>query len=209
MFEIIGQIGTDIVGLAGSKANHKECFLRLCFWSKGLRTSSTSAQGLEKEDVSGQEGGDQRGHEPQGTPATKPAEWNGDSLEPREAPGSWHLGSGQEKAFQLYKACMDAGATEAAGAGPLGQGTEEIDQPEFDIPLRQEQEQQIYAQQTLFDLMWLVRIKWYLNRDLKDVQEKLWRDCYLGKEKGNPKNRDSDASDATWMHNISSQLLVD
>ena len=43
-----------------------------------------------------------------------------------EAPGSWHLGSGQEKAFQIYKACMDAGATEAAGAGPLGQGTEEV-----------------------------------------------------------------------------------
>nr|XP_036850401.1 kell blood group glycoprotein isoform X2 [Manis javanica] len=43
-----------------------------------------------------------------------------------EAPGSWHLGSGQEKASQFYQACMDTGAIEAAGAGPLGQVIEEL-----------------------------------------------------------------------------------
>ncbi|XP_034494476.1 kell blood group glycoprotein isoform X5 [Ailuropoda melanoleuca] len=92
-----------------------------------------------------------------------------------EAPGSWHLGSGEEKAFQFYSSCMDTDAIEAAGAAPLRQVIEElggwrisepicdlvpplhtrqsssiscvqIDQPEFDVPLKQEQEQKIYAQ---------------------------------------------------------------
>ncbi|XP_045648405.1 kell blood group glycoprotein isoform X6 [Ursus americanus] len=92
-----------------------------------------------------------------------------------EAPGSWHLGSGEEKAFQFYSSCMDTDAIEAAGAAPLRQVIEElggwrisepicdlvpplhtrqsssiscvqIDQPEFDVPLKQEKEQKIYAQ---------------------------------------------------------------
>ncbi|XP_032161202.1 kell blood group glycoprotein isoform X7 [Mustela erminea] len=92
-----------------------------------------------------------------------------------EAPGSWHLGSGEEKAFQFYRSCMDTDAIEAVGAAPLRQVIEElggwrisepiynlvpplhtrqsssiscvqIDPPEFDVPLKQEQEQKIYAQ---------------------------------------------------------------
>ncbi|XP_057589573.1 kell blood group glycoprotein [Hippopotamus amphibius kiboko] len=43
-----------------------------------------------------------------------------------EAPGSWHLASGEEKAFQFYNSCMDTGAIEAAGAGPLRQVIEEL-----------------------------------------------------------------------------------
>ncbi|XP_036184386.1 kell blood group glycoprotein isoform X3 [Myotis myotis] len=43
-----------------------------------------------------------------------------------ETPGSWHLGSGEEKAFQFYNSCMDTSAIEAAGAGPLRQVIEEL-----------------------------------------------------------------------------------
>ncbi|XP_045648406.1 kell blood group glycoprotein isoform X7 [Ursus americanus] len=43
-----------------------------------------------------------------------------------EAPGSWHLGSGEEKAFQFYSSCMDTDAIEAAGAAPLRQVIEEL-----------------------------------------------------------------------------------
>uniref|UniRef100_A0A8C0MZA2 Kell metallo-endopeptidase (Kell blood group) n=1 Tax=Canis lupus familiaris TaxID=9615 RepID=A0A8C0MZA2_CANLF len=43
-----------------------------------------------------------------------------------ETPDSWHLGSGEEKAFQFYKSCMDTGAIEAAGAAPLKHVIEEI-----------------------------------------------------------------------------------
>ncbi|XP_076769584.1 kell blood group glycoprotein isoform X3 [Arvicanthis niloticus] len=110
-------------------------------------------------------------------------------------PGSWQLRSGEEKAFQFYKSCMDTDAIEASGAGPLIQIIEklggwnisgnwtsldfnqnlkllmsqyghfpffraylrphpapphtpviQIDQPEFEILLQQEQEQKVYAQ---------------------------------------------------------------
>ncbi|XP_036850400.2 kell blood group glycoprotein [Manis javanica] len=137
-----------------------------------------------------------------------------------EAPGSWHLGSGQEKASQFYQACMDTGAIEAAGAGPLGQVIEElggwrisgnwtsldfnrtlrllmsqyhyfpffraylgphpslphapviqIDQPEFDIPLKQEQEQKIYAQIVREYLTYLNRLGTLLGGDPSKVQE--------------------------------------
>ncbi|XP_063141829.1 kell blood group glycoprotein isoform X6 [Rattus norvegicus] len=112
-----------------------------------------------------------------------------------EAPGSWHLESGEEKAFQFYNSCMDTDAIEASGTGPLVQIIKElggwnisgnwtffdfnqnlrllmsqyghfpffraylhphpapphtpiiqIDQPEFDILLQQDQEQKVYAQ---------------------------------------------------------------
>lgn len=43
-----------------------------------------------------------------------------------EAPGSWHLGSGEEKAFQFYRSCMDTDAIEAVGAAPLRQVIEEV-----------------------------------------------------------------------------------
>ncbi|XP_032161206.1 kell blood group glycoprotein isoform X11 [Mustela erminea] len=43
-----------------------------------------------------------------------------------EAPGSWHLGSGEEKAFQFYRSCMDTDAIEAVGAAPLRQVIEEL-----------------------------------------------------------------------------------
>ncbi|CAH7469888.1 Kel [Phodopus roborovskii] len=43
-----------------------------------------------------------------------------------EAPGSWHLRSGEEKAFQFYNSCMDTDAIEASGAGPLQQVIEEL-----------------------------------------------------------------------------------
>ncbi|ERE88552.1 putative kell blood group glycoprotein like protein [Cricetulus griseus] len=43
-----------------------------------------------------------------------------------ETPGSWHLRSGEEKAFQFYNSCMDTDAIEAAGAGPLQQVIEEL-----------------------------------------------------------------------------------
>ncbi|KAK2489315.1 hypothetical protein MC885_008809 [Smutsia gigantea] len=137
-----------------------------------------------------------------------------------ETPGSWHLGSGEEKAFQFYSACMDTGAIEAAGAGPLRQVIEElggwrisgnwtsldfnrtlrllmsqyhyfpffraylrphptlphapviqIDQPEFDIPLKQEQEQKIYAQIVREYLTYLNRLGTLLGGDPSKVQE--------------------------------------
>ncbi|XP_032161204.1 kell blood group glycoprotein isoform X9 [Mustela erminea] len=121
-----------------------------------------------------------------------------------EAPGSWHLGSGEEKAFQFYRSCMDTDAIEAVGAAPLRQVIEElggwrisgnwtsldfnrtlrllmsqygyfpffraylqprptppyspviqIDPPEFDVPLKQEQEQKIYAQEMAPAIDWL------------------------------------------------------
>ncbi|XP_071467577.1 kell blood group glycoprotein isoform X4 [Marmota flaviventris] len=43
-----------------------------------------------------------------------------------EDPGSWHPGSGEEKAFQFYNSCMDTDAIEAEGAGPLKQVIEEL-----------------------------------------------------------------------------------
>lgn len=43
-----------------------------------------------------------------------------------EAPGFWHLGSGEEKAFQFYNSCMDTSTVETAGAGPLRQVIEEL-----------------------------------------------------------------------------------
>ncbi|XP_051007490.1 kell blood group glycoprotein [Acomys russatus] len=43
-----------------------------------------------------------------------------------ESPGSWNLGSGQEKAFQFYNSCMDTDAIEASGVGPLKQVLEEL-----------------------------------------------------------------------------------
>ncbi|XP_036038737.1 kell blood group glycoprotein [Onychomys torridus] len=43
-----------------------------------------------------------------------------------ETPGSWHLGSGEEKAFQFYNSCMDTDAIEAEGVGPLQQIIEEL-----------------------------------------------------------------------------------
>lgn len=43
-----------------------------------------------------------------------------------ETPGSWNLGSGQEKAFQFYNSCMDTDAIEASGVGPLKQVLEEL-----------------------------------------------------------------------------------
>ncbi|XP_045433669.1 kell blood group glycoprotein [Pipistrellus kuhlii] len=43
-----------------------------------------------------------------------------------EAPGSWQLGSGEEKAFQFYNSCMDTSTIETAGAGPLRQVIEEL-----------------------------------------------------------------------------------
>lgn len=43
-----------------------------------------------------------------------------------ETPGSWHLRSGEEKAFQFYNSCMDTDTIESAGAGPLQQVIEEV-----------------------------------------------------------------------------------
>ncbi|XP_008152190.2 kell blood group glycoprotein [Eptesicus fuscus] len=137
-----------------------------------------------------------------------------------EAPGSWHLGSGEEKAFQFYNSCMDTSAIETAGAGPLRQVIEElggwpisgnwtsldfnrtlrllmsqyghfpffrtylgphptpphtpviqIDQPEFDIPLKQEQEQKIYAQIVREYLTYLNQLGTLLGGDPGKVQE--------------------------------------
>ncbi|XP_016050986.1 PREDICTED: kell blood group glycoprotein [Miniopterus natalensis] len=137
-----------------------------------------------------------------------------------EAPGSWHLGSGEEKAFQFYNSCMDTGAIEAAGAGPLRQVIEElggwllssnwtsldfnrtlsllmsqyghfpffraylgphptpphtpviqIDQPEFDIPFKEEQEQKIYAQIMREYLTYLNQLGTLLGGDPGKVQE--------------------------------------
>ncbi|CAD7680629.1 unnamed protein product [Nyctereutes procyonoides] len=137
-----------------------------------------------------------------------------------ETPGSWHLGSGEEKAFQFYKSCMDTGAIEAAGAAPLKHVIEElggwrisgnwtsldfnrtlsllmsqygyfpffraylqprpippytpiiqIDQPEFDVPLKQEQEQKIYAQIVREYLAYLYQLGTLLGGDPTKVQE--------------------------------------
>ncbi|XP_038308357.1 kell blood group glycoprotein isoform X8 [Canis lupus familiaris] len=88
-----------------------------------------------------------------------------------ETPDSWHLGSGEEKAFQFYKSCMDTGAIEAAGAAPLKHVIEEIDQPEFDVPLKQEQEQKIYAQIVREYLAYLYQLGTLLGGDPTKVQE--------------------------------------
>ncbi|XP_004430732.1 PREDICTED: kell blood group glycoprotein [Ceratotherium simum simum] len=136
-----------------------------------------------------------------------------------EAPSSWHLGSGEEKAFQFYSFCMDTDAIEASGAGPLRQVIEElggwrisgnwtsldfnrtlrllmsqynhfpffraylqphptpphmpviqIDQPEFDLPVEQEQEQN-YAQIVREYLTYLNQLGTLLGGDPSKVQE--------------------------------------
>uniref|UniRef100_A0A8C0DMT4 Kell metallo-endopeptidase (Kell blood group) n=1 Tax=Balaenoptera musculus TaxID=9771 RepID=A0A8C0DMT4_BALMU len=137
-----------------------------------------------------------------------------------EAPGSWRLDfSGEEKAFQFYNSCMDTGAIEAAGAGPLRQVIEElggwpisgnwtpldfnrtlsllmsqyghfpffraylrplptppytpviqIDQPEFDVPLKQKQEMN-YAQILREYLTYLNRLGTLLGGDPNKVGE--------------------------------------
>ncbi|XP_046951523.1 kell blood group glycoprotein isoform X9 [Lynx rufus] len=43
-----------------------------------------------------------------------------------EKPGSRHLGTGEDKAFQFYSSCVDTGAIEAEGAAPLRQVIEEL-----------------------------------------------------------------------------------
>ncbi|XP_072618924.1 kell blood group glycoprotein isoform X6 [Vulpes vulpes] len=117
-----------------------------------------------------------------------------------ETPDSWNLSSGEEKAFQFYKSCMDTGAIEAAGAAPLKHVIEElggwrisepicnlvpplrtrqsssiscvqIDQPEFDVPLKQEQEQKIYAQIVREYLAYLYQLGTLLGGDPTKVQE--------------------------------------
>ncbi|XP_047551954.1 kell blood group glycoprotein isoform X3 [Lutra lutra] len=137
-----------------------------------------------------------------------------------EAPGSWHLGSGEEKAFQFYRSCMDTDAIEAVGAAPLRQVIEElggwrisgnwtsldfnrtlrllmsqygyfpffraylqprptppytpviqIDQPEFDVPLKQEQEQKIYAQIVREYVTYLNQLGTLLGGEPNKVQE--------------------------------------
>ncbi|KAG8515855.1 Kell blood group glycoprotein, partial [Galemys pyrenaicus] len=137
-----------------------------------------------------------------------------------EAPGSWPPGSGEEKAFQFYNSCMDTGAIEAAGAGPLRQVIEElggwqisgnwtsldfnrtlsllmsqydhfpffkaylkthpasphtpviqIDQPEFDIPHKQDQEQKIYAQTLREYLKYLKHLVTLLGGDRIKVEK--------------------------------------
>ncbi|EGV93984.1 Kell blood group glycoprotein-like [Cricetulus griseus] len=88
-----------------------------------------------------------------------------------ETPGSWHLRSGEEKAFQFYNSCMDTDAIEAAGAGPLQQVIEEIDQPEFDILLQKEQEQRIYAQILREQLTYLNRLGALLGGEPQKVQQ--------------------------------------
>ncbi|XP_073917665.1 kell blood group glycoprotein isoform X2 [Castor canadensis] len=137
-----------------------------------------------------------------------------------EAPGSWHPGFGEEKAFQFYNSCMDTDAIEAAGVGPIREVIEElggwnisgnwtsldfnrtlrllmsqygyfpffraylqphpvlphtpviqIDQPEFDIPLKQEHEQKIYAQIVREYLSYLNRLGTLLGGDPSKVQQ--------------------------------------
>uniref|UniRef100_A0A8D2BIJ0 Kell blood group glycoprotein n=1 Tax=Sus scrofa TaxID=9823 RepID=A0A8D2BIJ0_PIG len=137
-----------------------------------------------------------------------------------EAPSSWHLAPGKEKAFQFYNSCMDTGAIEAAGAGPLRQVIEElggwpvsgnwtpldfnqtlsllmsqyghfpffraylrplpipphtpviqIDQPEFDVPLKQKQEMKIYAQIVREYLTYLNQLGTLLGGDPSQVQQ--------------------------------------
>ncbi|KAL0618357.1 Kell blood group glycoprotein [Plecturocebus cupreus] len=88
-----------------------------------------------------------------------------------EAQNSRHPGSGEEKAFQFYNSCMDTRAIEAAGAGPLRQVIEEIDQPEFDVPLKQDQEQKIYAQIYREYLTYLSQLGTLLGGDPNKVQQ--------------------------------------
>ncbi|XP_078199713.1 kell blood group glycoprotein isoform X9 [Callithrix jacchus] len=117
-----------------------------------------------------------------------------------EAQNSPHPGSGEEKAFQFYNSCMDTRAIEAAGAGPLRQVIEElggwriseptwdlilpfrthqsfslsyvqIDQPEFDVPLKQDQEQKIYAQIYREYLTYLSQLGTLLGGDPNKVQQ--------------------------------------
>ncbi|XP_033620380.1 kell blood group glycoprotein isoform X5 [Fukomys damarensis] len=104
-----------------------------------------------------------------------------------ETPGSWHPGSGEEKAFQFYSSCMDTDAIEAVGTGPLKQIIEEvrkcwgttflglscvqIDQPEFEVPLKQEQEQKIYAQIIREYLAYLQQLGTLLGGDPAKVQQ--------------------------------------
>ncbi|XP_017746871.1 PREDICTED: kell blood group glycoprotein isoform X3 [Rhinopithecus bieti] len=117
-----------------------------------------------------------------------------------EAQNSWHPGSGEEKAFQFYNSCMDTRAIEAAGTGPLRQVIEElggwriseptwdlilplhthqssslscvqIDQPEFDVPLKQDQEQKTYAQIFREYLTYLNQLGTLLGGDPNKVQE--------------------------------------
>ncbi|XP_053754366.1 kell blood group glycoprotein isoform X7 [Panthera pardus] len=88
-----------------------------------------------------------------------------------EEPGSRHLGTGEDKAFQFYSSCVDTGAIEAEGAAPLRQVIEEIDQPEFDLPLKQEQEQKIYAQIVREYLAYLSRLGALLGGDPDKVQQ--------------------------------------
>ncbi|XP_035866879.1 kell blood group glycoprotein [Phyllostomus discolor] len=137
-----------------------------------------------------------------------------------DAPRSWPPGSGEEKAFQFYRSCLDTDAIEAAGAGPLRQVIEElggwpvssnwtsldfnrtlrllmsqydhfpffraylgphptpshspiiqIDQPEFDVPLKQKQEQKIYAQIVREYLTYLNQLGSLLGGDPIQVQQ--------------------------------------
>ncbi|XP_011912873.1 PREDICTED: kell blood group glycoprotein isoform X2 [Cercocebus atys] len=117
-----------------------------------------------------------------------------------EARNSWYSGSGEEKAFQFYNSCMDTRAIEAAGTGPLRQVIEElggwriseptwdlilprhthqssslscvqIDQPEFDVPLKQDQEQKTYAQIFREYLTYLNQLGTLLGGDPHEVQQ--------------------------------------
>ncbi|KAI4570755.1 hypothetical protein MJT46_006272 [Ovis ammon polii x Ovis aries] len=87
-----------------------------------------------------------------------------------ETPGSWHLAPGEEKAFGFYNSCMNTDAIEAAGAGPLRQVIEEIDQPEFDVLLEQKQETN-YAQILREYLNYLNRLVTLLGRDPSQVHD--------------------------------------
>eukprot|EP00073_Rattus_norvegicus_P023150 XP_006236440.1 PREDICTED: kell blood group glycoprotein isoform X2 [Rattus norvegicus] len=137
-----------------------------------------------------------------------------------EAPGSWHLESGEEKAFQFYNSCMDTDAIEASGTGPLVQIIKElggwnisgnwtffdfnqnlrllmsqyghfpffraylhphpapphtpiiqIDQPEFDILLQQDQEQKVYAQILREYVTYLNRLGTLLGSNPQEAQQ--------------------------------------
>ncbi|XP_077004410.1 kell blood group glycoprotein isoform X2 [Tamandua tetradactyla] len=131
-----------------------------------------------------------------------------------EAPHSWRIGSGEEKAFKFYSSCMDTRAIEAAGAGPLKHIIEElggwqisanwtspdfnrtlrllmshfscvqIDQPEFDIPLKQKQEKQnqeqkIYAQMMREHLAYLNRLGTLLGRNSTQMQEHAFLSIFI------------------------------
>ncbi|KAB0375753.1 hypothetical protein FD755_012396 [Muntiacus reevesi] len=136
-----------------------------------------------------------------------------------ETPGSWRLAPGEEKAFGFYNSCMNTGAIEAAGAGPLRQVIEElggwptsgnwtpsdfnqtlsllmsqyghfpffraylqplptppylpviqIDQPEFDVLLKQKQEPN-YAQILREYLNYLYRLVTLLGGDRNQAQK--------------------------------------